>query len=139
MARATISEEIHFNTQNEVALLGKITSALATEDIYIVHLSAYSVNEFGYLQAITKDNARAKEIISSYIKGKIELREVLVVEFENKVGTLAEVAKILGNHNINIRYVYGTSGDGFKIVGIFSTDNNQKAAEVINKETGSLA
>lgn len=44
----------------------------------------------------------------------IEERDVLVVEFENKVGTLAPVARLLGSNGINVNYVYGTSGDGFK-------------------------
>ena len=61
-----------------------------------------------------------------------------VVEFENKVGTLAPVAKLLGNHDIAIDSVYGTSGDGFKIIGVFSTSDNRKAAELINQDSGTL-
>ena len=48
------------------------------------------------------------------------------------------MAKILGNHDIFIDYVYGTSGDGFKIVGVFSTSNNAKAAQLINEDSGAL-
>ena len=47
-------------------------------------------------------------------------------------------AKILGNHGIFINYVYGTSSDGFKIVGVFSTSDDVKAVRVINEESGSL-
>ena len=138
MARASIVKELHFETKDEAGLLGRVTSALATQGVYIQHLSAYSVGETGYLQTVTKDNAKAQKALEHFISN-LEERDVLLVEFENKTGTLAEVAKILGNHGISISYVYGTSGDGFKITGIFSTSDNAKAVEVINKETGSLA
>ena len=137
MARATVVKELHFQAVNETGLLGRVVSALALDGVYIQHLSAYSVGERGFLQMITKDNAKAKKALSSFIKD-IQERDVLMVEFENKVGTLAEVAKILGSHGIFIDYVYGTSGDGFKIVGIFSTSDNHKAAQLINQESGSL-
>ncbi|HTL46580.1 MAG TPA: hypothetical protein VL688_00795 [Verrucomicrobiae bacterium] len=137
MARATLAKELYFEIKNETALLGMVTSALATQNDFIIHLCAYSADGKGFLQMIVKDRDKARKALQPFIPA-IQERDVLVVEFENKVGTLAEVAKILGNHGIFINYVYGTSGDGFKIVGVFSTQDNEKAARVINQETGSL-
>ena len=138
MARAYVTQELHCEANNETGLLGRIVAALALEGVYIIHLSAYSVEKKGYLQMVTKDNVKAKKAIS-YFVSDIKEREVLIVEFENKVGTLAPVVKLLGNENIAIHYVYGTSGDGFKIVGVFSTENNQRAADLINRDSGHLA
>lgn len=137
MARAFVTKELHFEAQNETGLLGRVVAALAVEEIYIIHLCAYSVESKGYLQMVAKDNARAKKALAYFIP-KIEERDVLIVEFENKAGTLAPVAKILGNHDIFIDYVYGTSGDSFKIVGVFSTTDNEKAARLINQDSGAL-
>lgn len=137
MARAMVSNELHFEVKNETGVLGRITLTLAAADIYIVHMCAYSVRNKGYFQIITRDNKKAKEALKMFIP-KIEERDVLVVEFENKVGTLAPVVKMLGSNGIDVEYVYGTSGDGFKIVGVFSTADNQKAAEIINEESGAL-
>ena len=138
MARAQMGTELHFVTKNETGVLGRVTVALAQEGVYIVHLLAYSVGEKGYFQIVTRDNEKAKKAISYFVSG-IEEREILIVEFENKVGTLAPVVKLLGNENIGVRYVYGTSGDGFKIVGVFSTENNQRAMDLINRESGHMA
>lgn len=135
MARASVGKELHFETQNESGLLGRVTSALAIENLSIIHLSAYSVGDKGYLQTVVKDTEKAKEALKHFIPD-IKERDVLIVEFENKAGTLCEVAKVLGNHGIFIDYVYGTSGDGFKIIGVFSTSDNEAAAKVINDETG---
>ena len=137
MARASIAKELHCEVKNEVALLGMITSSMAVHGVTIVHLSAYSVGDKGYLQMIVQDIAKARKALADF-GPKFEERDVLVVEFENKVGTLAPVAKILGNHGIFINYVYGTSSDGFKIVGVFSTSDDVKAVRVINEESGSL-
>ena len=137
MARASVAKELHCEAKNETGLLGRIVAALALEGIYIVHLSAYSVEGTGYLQIVTRDNEKAKKAIAYFVPS-IKERDVLIVEFENKVGTLAPVAKLLGSNDIFIDYVYGTSADGFKIVGVFSTSDNAKAARLINEDSGSL-
>ena len=137
MARALISKELHFEIKNETGVLGQVTKTLEMAEVFIIHLSAYTVKNKGYFQIITRDNKKAMNVLKHLVP-KMEERDVLVVEFENKTGTLAPVARLLGSNGIEIHYVYGTSGDGFKIVGIFSTDDNRKAAEIINKDSGSL-
>ncbi len=137
MARALVLKELYFETKNEAGLLGRVTAALAVEGVYIIHLSAYSIEHKAYFKIITKDNHKSKKALAHFIPS-VQDRDVLIVEFENKVGTLAPVAKLLGNHGIGIHYVYGTSGDGFKIVGIFSTTNNDAAANIINEESGAI-
>ena len=137
MARALISKELHFEIKNETGVLGQITKTLEMAQVFIIHLSAYTVKTRGYFQIITRDNQKAKEVLKQLVP-KMAERDVLVVEFENKTGTLAPVARLLGSNGISVDYVYGTSGDGFKITGIFSTDNNKKAAEIINKDSGAF-
>ena len=137
MARAFITKELHFEIKNETGVLGQIAKTLEMEQVFIIHLSAYTVKNKGYFQIITRDNKKAEAVLKHLVP-KMEERDILVVEFENKTGTLAPVARLLGSNGIGVHYVYGSSGDGFKIVGIFSTDNNKKAAEIINKDSGSL-
>jgi hypothetical protein len=137
MARARLAKELNFEVKNETALLGQVTSTLASHGVSIIHLCAYSVGEKGVLQTIVDKPDAAQKALKPLISG-IETRDVMVVEFENKAGTLAPVAKILGNHGIFIDYVYGTSGDGFKITGIFATNDNERAVQVINEESGAL-
>jgi len=138
MARAQIGKEIHFITKNEIGTLGRVTLALAEQGIYIIHLSAYTFDDKGYFQIVTRDHEKAKKALSYFVP-KIEDRDVIIVEFENKIGTLAPVVKLLGSEGINVHYVYGTSGDGFKIVGVFSTDDNVRAVNLINQDSGSLS
>ncbi len=135
MARAQIGKELHFVTKNETGTLGRVTVALAEEGVYIIHLLAYTIGDKGYFEILTRDNEKAKKAIS-YFVSDLKERDVLIVEFENKVGTLAPVVKLLGNENIGIHSAYGTSGDGFKIVGVFSTEDNERAERLINEDSG---
>jgi len=136
MARATIGKEIHCVAKDETGLLGRTICALAQKNIFILHLAAHTEGEKGHLRLVVSSNdfQKTKESIAYFIS-EIKEREVLIVEFENRTGTLAEVAKILGQNGIHIESVYGTSSDGFKIIGVFSTANNSKACDLIN-ETG---
>ena len=134
MARASLMQELHLEMKNETGALARVVSALSRAGVSITHLLAYSEEKQGHLQTVTADAAKAKAALERALPNvQVELREVVVVEFENKVGTLAPVTKLLGNHDIFIHYGYGTSGDGFKIVGVFSTADNARAAQLINE------
>lgn len=137
MARATLGKEISCVAQDETGLLGRTIYALAQKNIFIVHLAAHTEGDRGHLRLVVSsdDFSKTKKSLSAFIP-QIEEREVLIVEFENKVGTLAEVAKVLGQNGISVRSVFGTSSDGFKIVGVFSTADNRKACALINAAGG---
>ena len=137
MARASIGKELHFETADETGTLGFITIQLKNAGANIIHLLGYSVEGKAYFQIVLNDVEKAKKALSE-IKN-IVVRDVLIVEFENKMGTLSDVAKMLGSNNIGINECYGTSSDGFKIVGVFSTEDNARAAQIINKDSGHLA
>ncbi len=137
MARALLAKELHFVTEDETGILGRVTVAMALEGVYVIHLCCYSFKGKAYFQAVTKDPEKAKKALGYFIPS-MEERDVLIVEFENKVGTLAPVAKLLANNRVHINYCYGTSGDGFKIVGVFSTSDNAKARDLINQDSQTL-
>ncbi len=138
MARATISKELHFECAGETGTLGFITITLRDAGINIIHLLGYSAEGKAFFQIILSDAEKAQKVLSAEIKNVV-IRDVLIVEFENKLGTLSDVAKLLGQNSVDISECYGTSSDGFKIVGIFSTDDNAKAAKLINAQSGHLA
>lgn len=132
MARASIGKELHFETRDETGTLGFFTILLKEAGINIVHLLGYAVDGRAYFQVVVSDIEKAKTVLGVEIEN-VQVRDVLIVEFENKLGTLSEVAKLLGSNNIGIQECYGTSSDGFKIVGVFATEDNPRAASVINE------
>jgi hypothetical protein len=133
MARASIQKELHFDTSNETGQIGFITIALKDAGVNITHLLGYAVKDRAYFQIVASDIEKAKKVLSAEID-HVQVRDVLIVEFENKLGTLSEVAKLLGSNGIGMEECYGTSSDGFKIVGVFYTSNNERAAKLINDQ-----
>ena len=67
MARALIGKELHFVTKNETGTLGRVTVALEQEQIFIIHLSAYTVADKGFFQIVTRDNEKAKKALSYFV------------------------------------------------------------------------
>ncbi len=138
MARATVTKELQFETKNETGTLGFFTILLKQTGINIIHLLGYSVDNTAFFKVVVNDPEKAQKILAPEIQN-VKLRDVLIVEFENKLGTLSDVAKLLGQNNVGITECYGTSSDGFKIVGVFMTEDNAKAAKIINAASGHLA
>ena len=135
MARAFPGKELCFETKDETGTLGFITLILKDVGINIIHLSAYSHDGVAYFQTVVSDTDKARDVLSEHIRN-VEVGDVLLVEFENALGTLSAVAKLLGSNDIGMSECYGTSSDGFKIVGVFRTEDNEKAAKLINEASG---
>ena len=65
--------------------------------------------------------------------GTVVENEVLMLEHDNKPGTLSEIAKKLAKQNVNIEYAYlATAPTAEKGVLIFRPDNLKKAFEVLS-------
>lgn len=131
MAKAKIVDELVVVTPNEVGTLGEITDGLVSAGIGIIHLCAYVKGGQGHFMVITSDNERAASLMKE-MGYEINKTQTIEIEFENKPGTLAPIAKRLGDNGIDIEYIFGTSADGGKVLGIMTTSDNQMALELIN-------
>jgi len=133
MAKATKAKQIFLVTENEVGTLGKITDVLASKGVNIQALAAYTGKEGkANFHIVTDNNEMAVKAIKERGYEDIKEQDVLVVEFENKAGTLAPIAKKLGDDGVDINAIYGTSADGTKVIGVLSTADDEKALRVIN-------
>lgn len=131
MAKAKIVDELVVITPNEVGTLGRITDGLASSGINIMHLCAYVKDDKGYFMIITSDNEKAASLMKD-MGYELKSTQTLEIEFENRPGTLAPVAKRLSDSGVDIDYIFGTSADGKKVLGVMSTSDNDKALELIN-------
>ena len=119
-------------TPNEVGTLNKISTALKMADLNIAHLCASAMGENARFMIVVND----LEIATSILEGmeyEVSQADALEVEFENAAGTLSLVAQKLADAGIDIKYIYGTTGDGPKIIGVLSTNDDQKALNLINQ------
>jgi hypothetical protein len=131
MVKARKVEKLIVVTPNEVGILASITDALSSSGINIYHLGAYVKEEKGYFIVVTDNNQKASALLKD-MGYEVSASDTLEIEFVNKPGTLAPVAKRLADNGIDIQYIFGTSSDGQKVIGLVTTNDDDKAFELIN-------
>ncbi len=95
--------EIFVVLENKPSTLGDLCSHLAENGI---NIDAIGVFQDAAKLLVSHANKAMK--ILSKLDYTIELRDVLLVQLENRPGALSEMATKLGNKGINIEYCYGT-------------------------------
>jgi hypothetical protein len=132
MTKAKRVEKLIVTTPNEVGTLAHITEAISSAGINILHLGAYVKGDSGYFIIVTSNNKKAAGIMKD-MGYEVTTGQTLEIEFDNKPGSLAPVAKKLSDNGIDIEYIFGTSSDGKKVVGLVSTNDDEKTLELINE------
>jgi hypothetical protein len=98
----------------ELARLGEV---LGGAGVNIQGLAAFTGEGKGVIHALVADNdvRRAREALKEHRIGVVDEREVLVVDVDDRPGTLGELGRELAAANVNIDLAYTTFG-GIRIV-----------------------
>jgi hypothetical protein len=95
--------EIFVVMENKPSMLGDLCSHLAENEINIEAIGVFHDTAKLYVKNLNK----AVKLLQK-LNYTIELRDVLLVDLENRPGALAEITTKLGDEGINIEYCYGT-------------------------------
>jgi len=118
---------------NEPGRLAAIAKVLSEEGINIKAFNIAESSGFGVLRAIVDDPDPACVKIKD--RGIIvKETEVIAIPLEDTPGGLFQVAKVLGEANINIEYGYAYSGKKISVF-FFRVDDIQPAIRIL-KEKG---
>jgi hypothetical protein len=121
--------EIFVILENKPSMLGDLCSHLAENAINIEAIGVFQDTAKIYVKNLNK----AVKLFQK-LNYTIELRDVLLVDLENKPGALAELTSKLGDEGINIEYCYGTlSRKGSAVSIILDVSNIDKAIDILNK------
>jgi hypothetical protein len=119
--------EIFVILENKPSKLGEMCSTLAGNEINIEAIGVFQDTAKLYVKNVTK----AVKLLSK-ANYTTELRDVLLVDIENRPGALAEITSKLGNKGINVEYCYGTlSRKGSATSIILDVSNIDKAIELL--------
>ncbi|MHA1370502.1 MAG: ACT domain-containing protein [Promethearchaeota archaeon] len=90
---------------NKPNQLSKVTDALMNAEINIRALTVSETADYGILRMIVSDPEKALEHLrkNNFL---VDQTDVLAVELKDKPGGLNEIAKLLGESEINIEYLY---------------------------------
>ncbi len=131
MAQARKAKGLFVVTPNEIGTLAKVTHTISSSGINIIALCGYAAEQKGNFLIVTDNSVLASKKLTERVYEAHD-KEVVLVDFDNKTGTLEPVAKKLGDSGIDIDCVYGTAADGKKVLGVFLTKDNDKAVKIIN-------
>jgi len=123
-------KQISVFLSNTPGILAKFTKALLDNDINLKALSVAETADFGILRILVDKTDECVEILkaNNYLT---TLTDIVAVEIPNKPGALYEVAKILGDNNVNIEYLYSTLIKENAMI-VLRVDNNEKAVGILN-------
>jgi hypothetical protein len=111
------------DTPGELARLGEVTGAAG---VNIRGLAAFTGEGRGIIHVLVDDDVveRARQELKRARIGLADEREVLVVDIQDRPGSLGELARELSDANVNIDLAYTTFG-GVKLV--IATDDLENA------------
>jgi hypothetical protein len=106
--------------------LARLGDATGSAGVNIEGLCAMTGEGRGIIHILVADGnaSRARQALERAGMGVADEREVLVIDVEDRPGTLGELARSLGEANVNIELAYTTFG-GIKLV--IATDDIESA------------
>jgi hypothetical protein len=100
-----IVEQLALFIANKPGTLAEVCDALAAERINIYGLTISDTVDHAVVRMVVSDTRRAMAVFEA--RGTLVIEnDVLMVENDNKPGSLSEIAKTLSEHKINIEYAY---------------------------------
>jgi hypothetical protein len=121
--------EIFVLLDNKPSTLGNLCTYLAEEEINIESIGVFHDTAKIYVKNLNK---AVKALSKREEYANHELRDVLLVDLENKPGALAELTSKLGDEGINIEYCYGTlSRKGDKVSVVLDVSNIDRAERLL--------
>jgi hypothetical protein len=122
--------EIFVLLDNKPSTLGNLCTYLAEEEINIEAIGVFHDTAKLFVKNLNK---AVKALTKREEYASHELRDVLLVDLENKPGALAELTSKLGDEGINIEYCYGTLSRKGAAVSVILDVSNIDAAEQLLK------
>ena len=119
--------------ENKPGSLMEVTSRLTEAHVNIRAVANFDAPDFGILRMVVDKPQEAKEYLTTrgYV---VSVHEVMGVELEDKKGNLNQMLSILAEGKLNINYIYSfVIRDGSAPVMVFSTDDYEKATQILKK------
>ena len=130
MAKANKVNHLIVETPDEVGMMAKVCSAISDAGVNIKAISAYVKEGKGYFMLLTDDNAKAEQALKS-AGFTVSQEETVAVELENEVGAAKRMAKKLADAGVNLKYCYGSTGNGTMALLVFNSSDNEKAVRAL--------
>lgn len=120
--------------ENRPGTLAAVCDALAAEDINIFALTISDTVDHSVVRMVVSDPHKALGIFEEHGTLVVE-SDIILIEHDNKPGSLSRVAKKLASCDVNIEYAYLASGPHCEIGTLVLRVNDiNKALEVLTAD-----
>lgn len=127
-----ITKQLAIFLENSPGTLARLCDVLARAKINIFAITTGDTVDHNVVRMIVSDTGRALEILEEH-GSLVVTTEVLMIEGDNKPGSLADIAHKLAGADINIEYCYSaTSPKSKNGLLILRVSNTKKALKVLN-------
>lgn len=123
--------ELRVITPNEPGILGRVLSTLANAGVNLRALSAYSDQDQGIFLLLTTENSKAEKSLRA-LGYEVDIRPVVTVMIDDRIGAGAEIGALLGNAAIDVDYCYGSTAGVGKALLVIQTNDNDRAYETLS-------
>ena len=116
--------------ENKEGKASACCKVLKEAGVNLYALSIADTKDFGILRMITDDNAKALSALkqAGFLCSEVDL---VGLEVPDKTGALSEALIVLGDHGINVEYMYSYAGVDGQAKIAFKTSAPDKAVEVL--------
>ena len=128
-----VEKQLSIFLENRPGLLAKICGTLADAGINILALSIHDTVDHAIVRLLADRPVKALLILEQLGLYILE-SDVVVLELDNRPGSLGEVARKLARADINIEYAYcsATSSQGVGCL-ILKSDDQDRAIELLRE------
>jgi hypothetical protein len=127
-----ITKQLAVFLDNQPGMLAAVADALAEANINIYAISTSDTVDHSVIRLVVNDYRKALEVFEAHGTLVVD-DDVLMIEGDNKPGSLAKIAHKLANAKINIEYAYCATPSGAKKgLLILRVANAKKALKVLN-------
>ena len=124
--------------ENKPGKIEKITGIIAEGQINIRAVTSSDAGDYGIIKLLVDNPERGFELLKSE-NIAVNLKEIIAVKIEDKIGGLHEISKVLRENNINVNDSYGFITEPKKeAVFIFQVADPIHAENILKKEGFSL-
>lgn len=131
MAKGSKVNQLMVETPDEVGMMAKVCSAISDAGVNVKALCACAREGKGHFMLLTEDNAKAGQALKS-VGFTVSEEEAVAIELENEVGAAKKIAQKLADAGVNLKYCYGSTGNGTMSLLVFNSNDNEKALKVLS-------
>ena len=127
-----ITKQLAIFLENRPGMLARVCDALAAEKINIYAIATSDTIDHTVIRMVVDDYRRALHVFEEHGTLVVE-DDVLLIEGDNKPGSLAKVAHRLSTAKVNVEYAYcATPPDARKGLLVLRVSDARKALKVLN-------